>query len=459
VNFNQRGKSRANPAAVRDHSVRGERHVLLSLTLPNDGTKNNFGNQRTAALCRTAGINRPNFLRGMKTMQRLSRKHPQRRARGGFTLIELLVVIAIIAILIALLLPAVQQAREAARRTQCKNNLHQIGLAFHNFESTYGRLPSSIRPPANSIGGVQQSRVSVLTDLLPYIDQATIFNQYNKNINWSAGTNVALSQTRIPAYNCPSDPDSGVLDTAPPASSATPANVYIPNIAATTAYSPIFGIATGVFTTTLGLSSAPDQFRDPTEVYLGTASPFTYVRGFFPKNATIDPATGLQSRKGYQFRNVTDGLSNTLAIAESTGRPFVYVRGKKLAVGNALSDAPADSATTARVNSGGWARPASDIFLWGETASASGVLGGNIAINATNGHNLQGITYTDAGVATPILGTAPGTHGTGAPYSQHTGGAHFTLGDGAVRFISENISFAVFISLATPAGGEVVGEF
>jgi hypothetical protein len=88
------------------------------------------------------------------------------------------------------------------------------------------------------------------------------------------------------------------------------------------------------------------------------------------------------------------------------------------------------------------------------------VLGGTIAINATNGHNLRGLTYTGSGgVAQTILGLPIGIHGTGAPYAFHTGGAQFTLGDGSVRFITENISFSLFIALTTPAGGEVVGEF
>ncbi len=368
--------------------------------------------------------------------------------RSGFTLIELLVVIAIIAVLIALLLPAVQQAREAARRTQCKNNLKQLGLAFHNFESSYGHLPSSLRP---RLAGTV--RIAALTQLLPYIDQAPIFNQYNQSINWSVGTNIPLSQTKITAFLCPSNPDAGVLDLAPPGTDWTP------NIAATTDYSPIYGIAPGVFTLTLGIP-APSLFRDPDEVYGGVATPYEYVKGFFPKNATINTSTGRNDVKGAQFRDITDGLSNTLAIAESAGRPFVYVKNRKTAnSGNALTDTTAASTNSDRLNSGGWSRPASDIIIFGGTNLAGGVLGGSVPINGTNGHNITGLSYGSPGITSAILGTNIGVHGTGAPYSFHTGGAQFTMGDGAVRFISENIDFRTFISLATPSGGEVVGEF
>ncbi|ODA35479.1 DUF1559 domain-containing protein [Planctopirus hydrillae] len=142
-------------------------------------------------------------------------------ARRGFTLIELLVVIAIIAVLIALLLPAVQQARESARRTQCRNNLKQLALAVHNFESTYGRLPSG---PLNDAGTPAlahppstASRVSTLVHLLPYMDQAPLFNTIDPNqLNpdilppnqtnwfWDAGCNRAAA-TLIPGFICPSD--------------------------------------------------------------------------------------------------------------------------------------------------------------------------------------------------------------------------------------------------------------
>ncbi len=381
-------------------------------------------------------------------MRRLSPKSLPGASRSGFTLIELLVVIAIIAILIALLLPAVQQAREAARRSQCRNNLKQIGLAVHNFESTYGFVPTSLRPPTTNT-----TRIAVLTNLLPYIDQAPIYNLYNQSINWNVGTNLPLSVTRIQPFQCPSSPDAGVIDTAPPGSAWTP------NQAATSDYSPIFGIAPGVFTTTLGIA-APGTFADPAEVFSGSATPYTYVPGFFPKNATIDTSTGQATRPGKKFRDVTDGLSNTLAVAESSGRPYVYIKGaRKLTGGNALVDTDPASASTDRLNAGGWSRPASDIIIFGGTGAATGVLGGTIAINATNGHNVRGLSYGSSGISTTILGLPIGTHGTSAPYSFHTGGAHFTLGDGAVRFISENIDFRTFIGLCTPAGGEVLGEF
>jgi len=192
---------------------------------------------------------------------------------------------------------------------------------------------------------------------------------------------------------------------------------------------------------------------------VGVTPPYTYVAGFFPKNATINPATGLQTKRGFGFNNVTDGLSNTLAIAESSGRPFVYVKRTKLGGGSALTDPDPSSTNTDRLNSGGWTRPASDLMLFGATNDPTGVLGGPIALNATNGHNIRGRNYTSQGIAETILGLPIGTHGTGAPFSFHPGGAHFTLGDGSVRFITENIDLRVFIGLATPAGGETVAQF
>ncbi|HEY4261472.1 MAG TPA: DUF1559 domain-containing protein [Schlesneria sp.] len=122
-----------------------------------------------------------------------------RKSRRGFTLIELLVVIAIIAVLIALLLPAVQQARESARRTQCSNNLKQIGLAIHNYHDSHNRFP----PAATDTG---LSRSSAFVSILPFLDQGNTYQQYDFNLLNTDPVNLTAVSQRIPAYLCPTAP-------------------------------------------------------------------------------------------------------------------------------------------------------------------------------------------------------------------------------------------------------------
>jgi len=125
---------------------------------------------------------------------------PRRRLRG-FTLIELLVVIAIIAVLIALLLPAVQQAREAARRTQCKNNMKQFGIALHNYHDTFQMFPIGGFRQGTNIGTGMSWHVGVL----PYVDQAPLYNQFNFNvIQYNHASNLPLSMNTPPGFFCPS---------------------------------------------------------------------------------------------------------------------------------------------------------------------------------------------------------------------------------------------------------------
>ena len=142
--------------------------------------------------------------------------------RRGFTLIELLVVIAIIAILIALLLPAVQQAREAARRTQCKNNLKQFGLAMHNYHDVFNRFPlpailfSNAGAGGGGIGGMMTTNVWSLA-ILPYIEQANVYSSYDINFSAWEPKNAVAGQTKIAGYLCPSTPRSsnGISYTIP----------------------------------------------------------------------------------------------------------------------------------------------------------------------------------------------------------------------------------------------------
>jgi prepilin-type N-terminal cleavage/methylation domain-containing protein/prepilin-type processing-associated H-X9-DG protein len=308
--------------------------------------------------------------------------------RPGFTLIELLVVIAIIAVLIGLLLPAVQKTREAAARVQCQNNLKQLGIALHSFHDAQGHLPSSNRPPTNNAG----PRQGWLLFALQYIEQDPLYQQYNFNLGWQNAANIPVTSVELKVVQCPSGQDKDRRDFDPSQTPATP-------IVASGDYAALNGVDARLVTA--GLVDVA-----------GT--------GFLPKNA--------KSRLG----DVTDGLSNTIAVTESAGRPQVWRLGQR--VGQLYST---------YTNGGAWSRPASDITLNGLTPD--GVSSpGPCPLNCANGE--VEATYPD-----PYFGV----NGNGDIYAFHPGGANFLFGDGSVHFIQQNIDIRTLARLVTRAGGEI----
>jgi prepilin-type N-terminal cleavage/methylation domain-containing protein/prepilin-type processing-associated H-X9-DG protein len=340
---------------------------------------------------------------------------PRRPRQCGFTLIELLVVIAIIAVLIALLLPAVQQAREAARRMQCRNNLKQIGLALHNYESSHGFLPPSAT--IGTIGQIDQNASwSVHGRILPYLDQAALYDRVDLTVAWD--DQAVIAGLKVSIYSCPSDPNSD-----------TPRDV-----------SP--KLASPLYPTTYGFNFGTWLVYDPATGQMG------------------DGAFGPNSRIG--FRSFLDGTSNTLMAAEVRARQH-YGRntppdGGPAAPGPSLPD------VIAKIPSGmSWCRPN------GHTEWPDGRVHhqGLTTAAPPNGHVPIGDTANlcQAGQDINFTSRQEGTSATEPTFaiitsrSYHPGTVNVVLMDGSVRSVSENIDLATWRALGTRAGREVVGEF
>jgi prepilin-type N-terminal cleavage/methylation domain-containing protein/prepilin-type processing-associated H-X9-DG protein len=336
--------------------------------------------------------------------------------KRGFTLIELLVVIAIIAILIALLLPAVQQAREAARRTQCKNNLKQYGLALHNYADVYGSLPiagtnwnSAHNPPTWQ----HPAAVGWQIRCLPFLEQANLYS----SLDWAITLPASSYSPGSPRGFLPEQ----ILGNGQPARTHQIPTARCPSDVSQN--DRIGGWAQTNYTGSPGSQrfNSVDANCNP---YLQFIEPKPTQAANVHFVDTTNPAnvSGLFGRLGVtiRFSDITDGLSNTIAVGETIPDCSDHTAGFWLYNGHGNTHA----STAVKIND----------FTTCDTRGPSQILWP--ACTAKSNWNIS--------------------HGF---RSRHTGGAQFLLADGSVRFLSENINHPTYQSLGGRSDGQVIGEF
>ncbi|MEX1039147.1 MAG: DUF1559 domain-containing protein [Pirellulaceae bacterium] len=313
--------------------------------------------------------------------------------RQAFTLVELLVVIAIIGVLVSLLLPAVQQAREAARRMQCSNNLKQIALAVHNYHDTFNRLPPGNQGTVNAAGTAYNGwGWTWQASILPYIEQGPLYDAIqgsdgygNESGSQNAGKPLVLRETIVSVFWCPSQED---------VSNGSQKNGYQPSN-----YNGNMG-------TRIGASAGDNCSAGSITTLDGWR---TDVAGCMNGNGVfyVDSKT--------RFADVRDGLSNTIFVSEvpDTG-------------GDAMGGFSGGCDRRSMFSNGADGNPPSEMTEY---------------LIAAEGND-------------PINGGAEEAAG-----SWHAGGAHFAMGDGSVRFLSENMDMVTYQGLSTRSGQEVLGEF
>jgi len=328
--------------------------------------------------------------------------------RRAFTLIELLVVIAIIGVLIALLLPAVQSAREAARRAQCVSNLKQMGLAMYNYESSLSSLPPGIK---GSIWGTW------LVFILPYVEQQTLYNAWNtagnntnapaQAISYGSAFNITVTSARLNVYTCPSDqPQAPISRTDSGVTRSVTSHNYAVN------FGNLFVFQTYATYGNLRFLGAP--FSD-------IGSPNASV----PGSILTGPAGGYKS---IRLSDVTDGLSNTMFAAE------------------VIQAATVDSAKR-DLRGFGWWYGGCTYQSW-------------LAPNSTLPDQMEGTSYCLYPYANnpPCIVAPDVTLITTAARSRHPGGVNALMGDGSVKFMKNSINLFTWRALSTTQGSEVVSS-